>query len=51
MLIELPDATTVVVPTAPGIANGSAVTSIVKFCVRTSLISSFTETVKLHLPA
>ena len=51
MLIELPAATAVVVPTAPGIAVGSALTSMVKFCVRTSLISSFTETVKLHLPA
>ena len=51
ILIELPDATAVVVPTAPGSAVGSALTSMVKFCVRISLISSFTETVKLHLPA
>ena len=51
ILIELPAATAVVVPTAPGIAVGSALTSMVKFCVRISLISSFTETVKLHLPA
>ena len=49
--MELPDATAVVVPTAPGSAVGSALTSMVKFCVRISLISSFTETVKLHLPA
>ena len=51
ILIELPAATAVVVPTAPGIAVGSALTSMVKFCVRISLISSLTETVKLHLPA
>ena len=51
ILIELPVATAVVVPTAPGIAVGSALTSMVKFCVRISFISSLTETVKLHLPA
>ena len=51
ILIELPAALAVVVPTAPGSAVGSALTSMVKFCVRISLISSLTETVKLHLPA
>ena len=51
IFIELPDATAVVVPTGPGIAVGSALTSMVKFCVRISLISSLTETVNVHLPA